>query len=196
MENLSFQTYRGKKIGEVLEPLGDLRIAVFREFPYLYEGTPEHEMEYLKTYVESDSSFLFTVWQGDEMVGATTCTVLTEETPEVQQPFLKASIPLNTVYYFGESILLPRFRGMGLGVRFFKERENHALELGSHITAFCAVERPADHSLRPKDYKDLSEFWRHRGYTKSPDLVSYFRWKDIDQPEETTKKMEYWTKRW
>jgi len=61
---LSFVTKRGAEIASIFEGLGKLRIAVFRDFPYLYEGTLEHEKEYLQTYANSERSFLFSVYDG------------------------------------------------------------------------------------------------------------------------------------
>lgn len=194
MAELTFKTFLGREIESVLEPLSRLRITVFREFPYLYEGTLAYEKDYLQTYLNSDRSFLFTVYHGEEMVGATTCIPLTDETPDVQEPFIKAGMPMKKICYFGESVLLKAYRGRGLGVRFFNERETHARNLGAGIMVFCAVQRPADHPLKPAGYSDLSEFWRHRGYLPATHLVSKFSWKDIDQTEETFKPMNYWSK--
>ncbi|KPM48704.1 GNAT family N-acetyltransferase [Jiulongibacter sediminis] len=191
---LSFKSFIGEEIKEVLEPLAELRIQVFRDYPYLYDGSIDYEREYLKTYTNAPQSFLFAVFNTDQMVGATTCIPLKDETAEVREPFLKASTDLNTICYFGESILLKEYRGQGLGNRFFEEREAHARNLGAQFSVFCAIKRPETHPLRPADYQDLKPFWKKRGYSKSETLQSLFSWKDIDEPEESPKLMEYWTK--
>ena len=90
--------------------------------------------------------------------------------------------------------LLPQYRGQGVGVRFFEEREAAARRHGYPVTTFCSVVRPADHPARPKDYVPLDEFWKHRGYEKRPDLVSTFDWKDIGERHESEKPMVYWMK--
>lgn len=192
---LSFIHKTGTEFGSVFDDLAALRIAVFRDFPYLYEGTIAHEKEYLQTYANSERSFLFAVYDGLKMVGATTCIPLTDETAEVQAPFLQAGIPLDTVFYFGESILLPSYRGLGLGHRFFDEREAHVRHFGSYsMTCFCAVDRPIDHVLRPQNYQPLDTFWSKRGYSKRTDLQSDFEWLDIGTEQPSTKKMTYWVK--
>ncbi|MGR3811015.1 GNAT family N-acetyltransferase [Jiulongibacter sp. NS-SX5] len=191
---LAFRKFMGTEIPKILQPLAELRIQVFREFPYLYDGSLAYEQEYLKTYIEASDSFLFAVFDEEKLVGATTCIALEQETLEVRKPFLEKKIELSTVCYFGESILLKPYRGLGLGVRFFEEREAYAQEIKRPLAAFCAVQRPAEHPLRPENYKDLSSFWQKRGYQKSTNLVSEFNWKDIDEDEETPKRMEYWTK--
>ncbi|MCC6725715.1 MAG: GNAT family N-acetyltransferase, partial [Saprospiraceae bacterium] len=191
----SFKTFRGSEIANVFESLGKLRITVFKAWPYLYEGSLEYEVNYLKTYAQSSRSFLFAAFDGDEMIGATTCIPLLDETSEVQEPFLKAGMDLSKIFYFGESILLPQYRGHGLGHRFFEEREAHAHSFGSYEhTCFCGVVRPADHPARPADYRPLDAFWRKRGYQPQPQLQSQFEWLDIGEAEATHKPMLYWMK--
>ena len=73
-----------------------------------------------------------------------------DETPSFQKPFIERGFALGQVFYFGESVLLPAYRGQGLGHRFFDEREDYARRLGRfNTTAFCAVERAEDDPRRP-----------------------------------------------
>src|SRR5687768_1263015 len=125
-EQLTFASYKGVEIASVVEALGALRIAVFHDYPYLYEGALDYEKDYLQIYVQSERAFLFAVFDKGKMVGATTCIPLTDEAAEVRKPFEDAGFDISTIFYFGESILLPEYRGLGLGHRFFDEREAHA----------------------------------------------------------------------
>jgi GNAT superfamily N-acetyltransferase len=193
--NLQFQSFEGAAIRSVFEPLAQLRIRVFRDFPYLYEGSMAYELEYLNTYAASERAFLHAVFDGTHMIGATTCIPLTDETEEVQAPFLKAGMDVSEVFYLGESVLLPAYRGLGLGHRFFDAREAHAAKFGTYrITSFCAVERPADHPLRPADYRPLDDFWQKRGYQKAPNLQTKFSWPDLGEDVPSLKTMTYWTR--
>ncbi len=195
MAQLSYITKTGAAIASIFDDLAQLRIAVFKAFPYLYEGSIDYEKEYLKVYAESENAFLFAVYDGTKMVGATTCIPLINETYEVQEPFLNAGIELESVFYFGESILLPDYRGLGLGHRFFDEREAHARSFDAcKITCFCSVIRPENHPLRPLDYQPLDKFWTKRGYNKDTSLKSTFEWLDIGEIQPTQKEMVYWTK--
>src|SRR5690606_21758489 len=106
--------------------------------------------------------------------GACTALALEEEADFVQAPFLEAGMDIGEIFYFGESVLLPQYRGQGIGVRFFEEREAAAREFGYPVCCFCAVARPEDHPLKPEDYVPLDNFWRNRGYEKRPELVSQF----------------------
>lgn len=187
----------GSALGPWLDGLGALRIAVFREYPYLYDGSLEYERDYLRTYVNTPDSLVVLVTdENQEVVGATTCIPLRDEGPEFQEPFLRHGFEVSEVCYFGESILLPQLRGQGLGKEFFKRREAHAQRLGSRWTGFCAVDRSADHPLRPAGYRPLDEFWTAQGYMKRPDMQATFIWKEIGEAEESPKTLTFWLKPW
>ncbi len=187
----------GEALIEFIPELARLRIQVFRDFPYLYDGTVEYEKKYLQTYIDHPDSVIVLAFDADDnkIVGASTAIPMRDETTELQKPFLERGYDINEVFYCSESVLDKNYRGLGLGVRFFEEREAHAAELGGfkHIT-FCCVERPVDHPRRPKDYVPLDKFWNKRGYFKHPELATTYTWKDLDDLEETPKNMTFWLK--
>ncbi len=189
---MEYQTYRGTEVAPQLENLARLRIGVFREFPYLYEGTLEYEREYLKILPASPLSLLVLARDGEQIVGASTALSLSDEGPEFRKPFEQSGLPVEEYCYFGESILLPDYRGQGAGHRFFDLRELHARELGFRYSCFCRVLRSADHPLRPSDYWPLDEFWTRRGYQRRPDLLTTYAWPDLGQSHDSEKTMEFW----
>jgi GNAT superfamily N-acetyltransferase len=185
----------GEALNRHMAELAELRIRVFREYPYLYDGDLEYESRYLQTYLQSPDSLVVMVFEGDHVVGASTAIPLKFETGEVKYPFVQAGMDVETIFYFGESVLLPEYRGQGIGVAFFQHREDHARQLGGYqFTSFCAVSRPLDHPRRPKDYQPLDSFWRNRGYEKHPELQTTFDWKEIGEAEESAKPMTFWMK--
>jgi GNAT superfamily N-acetyltransferase len=150
---LSVKRFTGAQVSEHLPELARLRITVFREFPYLYDGDTAYEERYLKTYTDSADSVMVLVFDGARIVGASTGLPLADETPNVIAPFRQQGMDVDRIFYFGESVLLPEYRGRGFGVRFIHEREVHALALGRFdLTCFCAVDRPLDHPRRPASY--------------------------------------------
>lgn len=192
---LQYRRFCGADIESVFDALAQLRIAVFRAYPYLYEGTVEYERNYLKTYAAAPRSMLFAVYDAGRMVGATTCLPLSDETEEVQAPFHAAGIDAERVFYFGESVLLPKYRGRGIGHLFFDVREAHAASFGDYdLTCFCAVNRPAGHPSQPAGYRPLDEFWASRGYRREPKLQSVFSWPDLGETASTPKTMTYWVR--
>ncbi|GAB3036996.1 GNAT family N-acetyltransferase [Spirosoma pulveris] len=194
--SLTYIRLEGAAFRTVFDELAALRMAVFYDFPYLYEGSMAYEKTYLETYAISERSFLFAVYDGKQMVGATTAIPLSDEMPEVQEPFIKAEYDRDAVFYFGESVLLPAYRGLGIGNQFFDEREAHARKfVQCTMTCFCAVQRPEDHPLRPADYRPLDEFWQKRGYQRDRSLQGEMIWPDRNETVETAKTMIYWTKK-
>ncbi|MFC3606653.1 GNAT family N-acetyltransferase [Stutzerimonas tarimensis] len=192
---MQIELVHGAAIAPYVNALADLRIRVFREFPYLYDGDPQYERRYLSTYADSAESLFVLAIDGDRVIGVSTGLPLADETEAFQRPFVEQGHVADSVFYFGESVLLPTYRGRGLGVRFFEAREGYARRLGRfRWCAFCAVERPGDHPLRPAGYQPLHAFWARRGYHPQPGLRTEFSWKDVDHTEETAKPMSFWLK--
>lgn len=177
-----------------IDELARLRIVVFRAFPYLYDGDIAYERRYLKTYMESPGAVVIGAYEGRQLVGAATAAPLADHFSEFAEPFARAGLSPEQYFYFGESVLLPAYRGRGVGVRFFDERERAAREQGFAACVFSAVVRPGDHPMRPADYRPLDDFWRNRGYVRVEGLVTEFSWLDAGQQAETPKPMEYWRK--
>jgi GNAT superfamily N-acetyltransferase len=185
---------RGAAISSQLDALAALRIRVFREFPYLYEGSLEYEEKYLAAYAESKQSLVVIARDGDRIVGAATGMPLAIHADNVMPALIGAGYAPDRVYYFGESVLDAEYRGRGIGHAFLDEREAVARELGYATAAFCAVERPADHPARPANYRSLHELWAKHGFRQRPDITTTFEWKDVGDTEETAKTMVFWTK--
>jgi GNAT superfamily N-acetyltransferase len=190
--NIRVTRLAGDAMRARLDDLGRLRMEVFRAWPYLYEGSLDYERSYLARYDAAGTGTLIVALDGERIVGASSALALREEFDYVQAPFIKAGLPLGDIFYFGESVLLPQYRGHGIGVEFFRQREAAARAFDRPLCCFCAVERPADHPMRPKDYVPLDAFWQRRGYRRRPDLVATFTWRDIGDAEQTDHPMIYW----
>lgn len=195
-DHLTIHQLHGQELLPWLDSLGALRISVFHEYPYLYDGNLEYERDYLSTYVRSAGSMVALVTSGSssEVLGATTCIPLVDEGAEFQQPFLEHGYDLKEICYFGESILTPSLRGQGIGKQFFQYREAHARSLGLKVAAFCAVDRPADHPLSPPGYRKLDEFWLAQGFKRHAELQATFVWKEIQEEVESPKTLTFWLK--
>ena len=46
---MEIRLLHGAAIAPYIDDLARLRLSVFREFPYLYDGTPEYEADHLAT---------------------------------------------------------------------------------------------------------------------------------------------------
>ena len=177
------------------DELARLRIDVFRDFPYLYEGDVDYERRYLATYMASPGAVVIGALDGGTLVGAATASPLGDHFDEFAEPFAVRGLDPANFFYFGESVLRKAWRGRGVGVRFFEERERAAREAGFAACVFSSVLRPADHPARPADYRPLDAFWQKRGYSRIEGLTTGFSWRDVGEADETVKPMEFWSKR-
>ena len=195
--NVELMPLVGQKIEPFVNQLADLRITVFKEFPYLYEGDLDYEKKYLQTYVNSPNSLVVFAIQDEKVIGATTCIPLADEGPEFQKPFLDSGFDIEKIFYFGESIILNEFRGQKIGHKFFEMREEHANKVVPQLkmTTFCSVIRSQDHPECPLNYKPLNQFWQKMGYTTTKKIIS-FAWKDKGDTSESVKQLSVWTKPW
>jgi GNAT superfamily N-acetyltransferase len=185
----------GAALAPLIPELAALRIRVFRDWPYLYDGDPDYEAQYLRTYVQSPRAAVIVASQDAAVVGASTCIPLTDETPDIQAPFLAKGWDPARFFYFGESVLLPDLRGQGIGVAFFNEREAHARAVSTcDFACFCGVIRADEHPRRPAGFQKLDPFWQRRGYSRRHDLTCSLSWRDIGEPAPTAKALGFWMK--
>ncbi len=190
--SLAVRPLTGAALQAALPDLARLRITVFAAWPYLYAGSEDYEHEYLAEFTASPDAVLVAAYDDERVVGAATASPLIAQDDYIREPFGSAGIDPAGVFYFGESVLLPDYRGQGIGHAFFDHREAAARAWGARHASFCAVARPADHPARPADYVPLDAFWGKRGYAPVPGLVGSFAWQDHGEAEETAKPMQYW----
>lgn len=184
----------GLEIHPYISELAKLRLHIFHDYPYLYDGDMEYETKYLNKYLQCPDSVMVLALDKEKVVGASTAIPLEFETPEVQKPFLDHGINIHDVFYFGESVLLSTYRGKNIYQHFFQEREKAAKEYGCKIAAFCAVVRRDDDPRRPKDYLPIDIIWQRYGYVKHPELCAYIEWKEIGEDTQSAKPLIFWLK--
>jgi len=194
-DDLHISRVTGDALSAIVADVARLRGQVFRAWPTLTDGDEGYAAGYQQIYVRSPRAAVIVARDGDEVVGASTCLPMVDETENVQAPFRGRGYDPADFFYFGESVLLPEYRGRGAGVAFFREREAHARSVSNcPYACFCAVQRPQDHVSRPSDEKPLDGFWSQRGFTRRADLRCTMRWKDIGEPAETEKQLVFWLK--
>ncbi|MEM9901172.1 MAG: GNAT family N-acetyltransferase [Pseudomonadota bacterium] len=191
---VDIRTFRGAEIAPLLDDLAALRITVFRAFPYLYDGDVHYERRYLGAFAASPDALVVGAYDGTQLVGAATSSPMEDHEDGFAAALARTSLAPSQVYYCAESVLLPAYRGQGLGHAFFDVREAEARRLGRTHCAFCSVLRPAEHPDRPAAYSPLDRFWRKRGYAPLPGALARFSWKDLGDTEETEKPLQMWAR--
>jgi GNAT superfamily N-acetyltransferase len=189
---LAIRPLTGSDLDRFLPDVARLRMQVFRDWPYLYEGSFEYEHRYLQSYRDSAGAILVGVFDGSSLVGVATGTPMEDHADDFARAFESTGYALGDIFYCAESVLLPEYRGKGIGHAFFDEREAHARRLGRRYAAFCAVVRPDNHPLKPIGYRPLDLFWRKRGYETLPGVFAEFQWTDLNQKEQSSKKLQFW----
>ncbi|MGI9403383.1 MAG: GNAT family N-acetyltransferase, partial [Hyphomicrobium sp.] len=87
----------GDEIKPVLPALAKLRIIVFRDWPYLYDGTIAYEETYLAKFAAANGAVCVIARDGDEIVGASTAAPMIEHADEFAEPFEKAGYDLSKI---------------------------------------------------------------------------------------------------
>jgi len=189
---VTIRSLTGEEIKAAIPALAALRIAVFAEWPYLYDGDLAYEEDYLREFAAAPDAVLVAAMDGDRIVGAATASPMAAQKDEFRRPFEKRGLATQDMFYFGESVLLPEYRGQGIGHAFFDHRETQARKCSAKTACFAAVVRPADHPDRPANYRPLDAFWQARGYEKVPGSETGLAWKDHRDAAETEEAMQYW----
>ncbi len=189
---IEIRSLTGAELDGVLEDVARLRIEVFRDWPYLYDGDLAYERSYLATYRESPGAIVVGAFDGDRLIGAATGTPMEDHGDEFGAAFEGSGFDLTAIFYCAESVLLPDFRGREIGNAFFDVREDHARKLARRYSAFCRVVRADTHPMHPEDYRPLDGFWRKRGYRPLDGVATEYVWKDVGEDLPTAKSMQFW----
>lgn len=186
---------KGKDLTAHLDEVARLRLSVFRAWPYLYDGTLDYERDYVRSYLDTPGALLIGAFDGTVLVGASTSTLMEDQAASFSGLLTRIGIAAEQILYGPESVLLPPYRGRGLGHRFFDLREAHARALGRSHVAFCSLVRAQDHPQRPEDARSNDAFWLGRGYAPLPGITAEFAWRDVGERAESVKTLQFWLRR-
>lgn len=193
--DLRFVETGGAGASIYLTDLARLRMEVFRAYPYLYDGDLAYEERYLATYFSCAQSFVTLCLDHGQIVGAATAIPLAAEEESFRAPFARQGLDPGAICYYGESVLLPRYRGRGVGKEFMRARERFARSLpGVNSACFCAVVRASADPRRPADYRPLDDFWRATGFQPLAGFTTTYDWKEVGEAKETPHLMQFWRK--
>lgn len=191
--SISNELLTGLNVENHLYEIASLRIDIFREYPYLYDGDRNDEFHYLQRYAEAPDACAIVVFDDENVVGAATGIPLREE-EGLLAPFAGSHYPLDATYYVGELLFYPAYRNQGLGIDVMAMMEKYALSLGNYHHLACAtVVRPDDHPLRPQEYVQIERFLARTGFVALPDITTSFKWREIDGSN-NEHPMRFWGK--
>jgi len=193
--DIEIKSVCGAGIEELIPRLADLRIRIFAAYPYLYSGSVAYEEKYLRQFAAAPDALVVAATNAaGDVIGCATGSSLAGHHQEFSAPLAAAGYDLSKIFYFGESVLDPAYRGYGIGHTFFDAREAHAKSLGYSAACFCAVVRSADDPRRPADYSPLDSFWNKRGYFRLPGVEAIYDWPEEACGPSLPHPMAYWMK--
>ena len=71
-DHLTVRALKGDDLDAALDDIARLRISVFRDWPYLYDGTQAFERSYLSSYRANPKALLVAAFDGKTLIGAST----------------------------------------------------------------------------------------------------------------------------
>lgn len=196
---MEFEMLRGRTGQKYIVDLAELRIKYFREYPYLYDGNMEYENKYLEGFINHEQALIVVAKKADRIVGMSTAIPFNSDYEIIDssiEGFSQIGLKAREMFYFGEIIVLPNYRGQRIATTIFKTQEDYARALGYKGSCFLVVVREQGHPLKPEGYVEPDVIWRKLGYIKT-DIYTYFVWPTVDLTGNifsTNNKMVYWVK--
>ncbi|MEQ1754524.1 MAG: GNAT family N-acetyltransferase [Micropepsaceae bacterium] len=109
--SLRVEAITGEDLKVHLGDVARLRIEVFRDYPYLYDGDLDYEARYLHALASSPKAVMVGAFDGEHLVGVATGAPLFEQAAEITLPFRQRGLDVDRYFYFGESVLKSGYRG-------------------------------------------------------------------------------------
>ena len=89
---IALEDFSGPGFAPHVEALAALRIGVFRDWPYLYDGDAAYEADYLRAYTESPGAVIVAAWDDGRLVGAATGAPMEDHAEEFGAPLERAGV--------------------------------------------------------------------------------------------------------
>ncbi|MBK7963087.1 MAG: GNAT family N-acetyltransferase [Bdellovibrionales bacterium] len=196
---LDITYYFGAEILPQIETVSQLRIQEFKNYPYLYVGTKEYEENYLRGFATDPKSCLAIARMDGEVAGIATAMPLKSDADilkDVEKVFAEAGEQIELYYYFGEFIVLSKYRRLGISMRIEKDLE--AIARSQKFSKLClsTVVREQNDSRRPPDYKATDSVWSKMGFFVTRLKIEY-HWPTIQEDGrvvDTINSMRFWEK--
>jgi hypothetical protein len=193
-DNITLIALTGKEAKEYLPQIANIRINMFKEFPYLYKGSLEDEKIYLDTYFNSKDTIILLAFDKQRLIAFSNSIPLEQEMDEIKQPFIKNNIDIKKYLYIGEMMIYPEHRNKNLFNIMYKFHEDNAKSIYSNIV-FMSVTRSRNHPSKPRNYRPLDILWKHNGYQELNKIKINLSWKQIDTNKLEENKLSVWSKK-
>lgn len=174
---------RGAEIEPYLPEIVDLMVEVYRESPFFYEGTREEYLPLVKAYSDSPQGIACVLFDGKKIIGVAAGAPLNQVSEKWQTPFKNES--LDQIYYLGDEVLHPQYRGKHLGSKLFDLFMEEVPKSFSTV-AFTMMEKSAEEP-------GVKGVLQNRGFVERKDKTVVIPWTEIGSKEEVPHKLVFWT---
>ena len=192
---LELRALEGPVAARWLDDIVRIRVELYREFPYLYDGDAAREALCLRTYLECGEAVFLAAFDGDRMAGFSSSIPLAMEDEALTEPFRRAGLDPADYLYIGEMLVEAPWRSWKLLWEHKKYHEARARALHLKYVAMVTVDRAENHPLRPRRYKPLEHIIHYCGYEKIRDLSVSMRWPRADSGSERANRLSVWRRR-
>lgn len=191
---ISFEVLKDAQIRSIEDSFADLRMTIFREYPYLYEGDLATEKQYFELF--GDKTICMIAKDGPAIVGVIIGTPLQEIFKPLLKPLIEADINVEKMFYLADLLVLKSYRGKRIGHTLYELFEKEVQKTGkfSHILIREIFKSPGD-PKKPFDYYSLDLFWDKRGFKKMEGISQQDKWKAIGDEEISLHTMIYQVKK-
>ena len=117
---LTVEALTGEALAPAIADVARLRIAVFRAFPYLYDGDLGYEREYLHLFSQARGAVIVVARDAGRVVGAATGAPLFEVEDEWSAPFVAAGQDVSQVFIVRNLCCCQHIADWGSGMRFLR----------------------------------------------------------------------------
>lgn len=179
--------------------LAQMRITYFREYPYLYEGTKEYEINYLGEYRKKAlDAYLVQAFDGERLVGILTGCAFASDIDVVRDGaklFKTNRLPFEQYYYIGEAIIIPEYQNKKILPHLLYTLGKEVKKLNKYQSVcFLTVIRQDDDSRKPADYRSTDKLWEKLGCQR-PGVKTSFEWPTImddSSVQNIFNEIEFW----
>ncbi len=197
--SLSMDVVQGQGLLPHVNTLAEMRINLFKNFPYLYAGSlNEREIGYVKRFAQNEHALLGIAQIENTVAGMLTGIPLVcdlEIVAHADSIFAAAGLNAHEYYYFGDALVLQQFRNLGIARALFAVLEAKVKSLGYKKACFLVEDGDEHHPMRPENFKQ-GLLWSKLGYKKTS-ILATMSWPTIQvngAVQECNHTLTFWIK--
>ena len=192
---LLFQLLIGVEAKAFIKDIANLRIEIFKEFPYLYAGTIENELPYLDRYISNENGHIILIKNiENNIVGFSSSIPLEDEDESMLQPYLENNLNPKDFLYCGEAIMYKEYRGGGSLKTLLDYHIKIAKKLNKKYLTMMTIDRADNHPSKPENFYSVDNMLEKYEYKKMQNAKIKYSWKSSLNNHESENSLSIWYK--